>query len=395
MVSCRYGQCLRRTLLLASVGFCIHYLVLLSEQPAEFKPSRTLELQVSSQVESDLPAVTAETVATGAPETTQATETRAPRAPRALPVRAPVSLRNKNLILAGDSNDQRFFQALCRNLTGIFDPFKYINQVQIPRNGSNSGNISRVRWPEASKVGLCHDIQRNASVLFLFHFGLFSLHPQPAWYRTFAQMRAATHLPAIEPRGPRPKWAPGALPSTDLARWVWPEVASQHLPARPIILLAHSSLWDGMPVLEKIVGKRVSMMNDSEAEKQLTAHISDTNLTEWGWLERASAFIASFREGLGAKGLDVTSLVWRTNPNCPVLLKQGAVIVSNFSKLSAEAVRKEVAQAERSPWSECCLVDWRKHLEIHNESQCDHHHYSKAGYAVLISVLNECVSLTT
>jgi len=66
-----------------------------------------------------------------------------------------------------------------------------------------------------------------------------------------------------------------------------------------------------------------------------------TNLTEWGWLERASAFIASFREGLGAKGLDVTSLVWRTNPNCPVLLKQGAVIVSNFSKLSAEAVRKE------------------------------------------------------
>lgn len=75
---------------------------------------------------------------------------------------------------------------------------------------------------------------RNASVLFLFHFGLFSLHPQPAWYRTFAQMRAATHLPAVEPR---PKW-PGALPSTDLARWVWPEVASQHLPARPIILLA-------------------------------------------------------------------------------------------------------------------------------------------------------------
>ena len=72
------------------------------------RPSRILELQVSSQVESDLPAVTA---ATGAPETTQATET---RAPRALPVRAPVSLRNKNLILAGDSNDQRFFQALCR-----------------------------------------------------------------------------------------------------------------------------------------------------------------------------------------------------------------------------------------------------------------------------------------
>lgn len=41
------------------------------------------------------------------------------------------------------------------------DPFKYINQVQIPRNGSNSGNISRVRWPEASRVGLCHDIQRQ------------------------------------------------------------------------------------------------------------------------------------------------------------------------------------------------------------------------------------------
>lgn len=382
---CRYWQCLHRTLLLASVGFCIRYLVLLSEQPAEFKPFRT-ELQVS-QVESDLPAVTATVAAATAPETaTETTVATVASTARALPVRA-VSLRNRNLILAGDSNDQRFFQALCRNLTGTFDPFKYINQVQIFGNGSN---ISRVRWPQASEVGLCHDTKRNASVLFLFHFGLFSLHPQPAWYRTFAQMRAATHLPAIEPR---PK-QPGALPSTDLARWVWPEVALQHLPARPIILFAHSSLWDGMPVLEKIVGKRVSMMNDSEAEKQLTANISETNLTEWGWLERASAFIASFREGLGAKGLEVTSLVWRTNPNCPVLLKQGAVIVSNFSKLSAEVVRKEVA-SERSPWSECCLVDWRKHLEIHNESQCDHHHYSKAGYAVLISVLNDCVSLTS
>ena len=60
---------------------------------------------MSRQVESDpIHAVNAETpVATGAPETT-----------RALPVRAPVSLRNKNLIVAGDSNDQRFFQALCR-----------------------------------------------------------------------------------------------------------------------------------------------------------------------------------------------------------------------------------------------------------------------------------------
>eukprot|EP00435_Cladocopium_sp_Y103_P030756 s3789_g7.t1 len=306
---------------------------------------------------------------------------------RTLPVRTPVSLRNKNLIVAGDSNDQRFFRALCRNLTGIFDPVKYIKEVQIPSNG---GNFSRVRWPESSQVGLCHDIRRNASVLFLFHFGVFSLHPQTTWYRTFVQKRAKTHLPAIEPSLKQP----GAVPSTDLARWVWPEVVSQHLPTRPIILLAHSSLWDGIPVVEDIVGKSVVQMNDSEAEKQFTAHISETNLTDWGWLERASAFIAALREGLSAKGFDIASLVWRTNPNCPVLLRQGAVIVRNFSELSAEAVRTEVA-AGRPPWSECCLVDWRKHLEIHSESQCDHQHYGQAGYAVLISVLNECVSLTT
>ena len=96
---------------------------------------------------------------------------------------------------------------------------------------------------------------RNASVLFLFHFGLFSLHPQPAWYRTFAQMRAATHLPAIEPR---PK-QPGALPSTDLARWVWPEVALQYLPARPIILFAswHGFIGSGNATWQRWISMKI------------------------------------------------------------------------------------------------------------------------------------------
>lgn len=109
------------------------------------RPSRTLELQVSSQVESDLPAVTAETVATGAPETTQATETRAPRAPRALPVRAPVSLRNKNLILAGDSNDQRFFQALCRTEPG---------QGRQGRLGGVTSEVPSLPMMEYQKIGV-------------------------------------------------------------------------------------------------------------------------------------------------------------------------------------------------------------------------------------------------
>lgn len=50
---------------------------------------------------------------------------------------------------------------------------------------------------------------------------------------------------------------------------------------------AHSSLWDGLAVLEGIVGTRVSLMNTSQAERQLAVPISEARQSEGskvGWL---------------------------------------------------------------------------------------------------------------
>lgn len=81
-----------------------------------------------------------------------------------------VPLDGTNLVIAGDSNDQRFFVLFCRRLTGRFDPITYLGTFNLtdgPLNGS-------AFFPEQSRPAYCHDERRNCSVIFFFHYGLFS-----------------------------------------------------------------------------------------------------------------------------------------------------------------------------------------------------------------------------
>ena len=82
-------------------------------------------------------------------------------------------------------------------------------------------------------------IQKQKTFPFLKgeRWGLFSLAPQPHWYRTFAQRRQHTHFPEFQAKRDR------IVSSDHLARVVWPEIIMQ-LPMRPLIFFA--TWWDLM-----------------------------------------------------------------------------------------------------------------------------------------------------
>ncbi|CAK9062822.1 unnamed protein product [Durusdinium trenchii] len=292
------------------------------------------------------------------------------------------TLQGKNLILAGDSNDRQFFRFLCQHLTGRFDGVLVVDKMTNEEPGEYRG---RLTWPEQAKTLVCHDEARNASVVFLFHYGLFSLPPQPPWYLDFAKRRMGTHFLGIQGKAK-------IVPSTDLAKFIWPQIIQQHLPSRPLLLLVQSSMWDAFAVLESLTGKRVSQMNKLDVQTLYSVVFSHENLTHWGWLQRASEFIGMILEGVHSQGM-LATVLWRTNPNCPALPEEGSVTANALSGLFADAVRAEILQGS-APWGEICLVDWRKNLEIHSPKQCDKHHYTKEGYAAYLSSLKGCVLIS-
>ena len=66
-------------------------------------------------------------------------------------------------------------------------------------------------------------------------------------------------------------------------------------------------------------------------------------------------------------------------------------MISALSDLYSHQV---LASGNRPPWSQMCLVDWREKLPISREEQCDKHHYTKEGYGVYMSALQDCVSFS-
>lgn len=311
------------------------------------------------------------------PVTTSTVET--PPLLKPLPtVGGTISLKNRNLILVGDSNDRKFFFILCQHLGG------YITEIdKLLRPQDAAMFPGAVTWPTDAKNLLCHDEGRNASAMFLFHHGLFSLPPQASWYLDFAKRRMGTHFLGVRGKAI-------IISSTDLAHFIWPALIRQHLPSRPLLVLAQSSMWDSMAVLESVIGKRVSQMSDLDLQKLMTLSFSETNLTELRWLGRATEFITAIREGFTREGLQIESLFWRTNPDCPALPQDGSLVANALSRLCAEAVRHEM-KGGQPPWTEMCLVDWRSRLEITNPKQCDKHHYTKQGYAEYLAALKECL----
>ena len=282
-----------------------------------------------------------------------------------------VLLQGKNLILIGDSNDRQFFTILCHRLTGRMDRVHVVDKV----NCSSGEYQGQVTWPEGSKTLICHDEAHDSSVMFLFHYGLFSLPPQPTWYVDFAKRRMGSHFLGVRGKS-------RMVSSTDLASYIWPEVIAR-LPKRPAILLVQSSMWDAFAVLEGLTGKRVSQMTDADIEKQHVS-FSEANLSEWRWMQRAS----DLRSVEHAQE-NVALLLWRTNPNCPFKAVEGSVVAYTLSELFAKVVRKEIQEG----WRDVCLVDWRNQLEITSPKQCDKHHYTKEGYNAYLDALCRCISI--
>ena len=283
-----------------------------------------------------------------------------------------VLLQGKNLILMGDSNDRQFFTILCHRLTGRMDRVHVVDKVNC--SGEYQGQVT---WPEGSKTLICDDEAHNSSVMFLFHYGLFSLPPQPAWYVDFAKRRMGSHFLGVRGKS-------RMVSSTDLASYIWPEVIARHLPKRPAILLVQSSMWDAFAVLEGLTGKRVSQMTEKDIAVT-NVSFSEANLSAWHWMQRASEFLRSVEQAQE----NVAKLLWRTNPNCPFKAVEGSVVANALSELFAEVVRKEIQQG----WRDVCLVDWRSHLEITSPKQCDKHHYTKEGYNAYLHALSRCISI--
>lgn len=326
--------------------------------------------------------------------TKSASLTEQPRLPRLQPQEQPLlkqsgssrSLMGRNLVLAGDSNDERFFRYFCRRLTGEFDSILTTTEIVNPVASEYHGKI---RWPTMASVMTCHDRRRNISAAFVFHQGLYSIPPQPTWYLDFAHRRMHTHYPNAERKR-------GILPITDQARWIWPQVVLQLLPKRENILLLQSSMWDSMAVLEGVVGTRVSLM--TEAHENMTveagAHISATNLSTWGWLSRAEDVWSALLQGFQENGLDVVARLWRTNPDCPRLVHEGSAILNPLSRLYAEAV-KDAQAASAGAWLDTCIVDIRGYYLAPSPSQCDLHHFTKQGWEAYWTALSDCMQMPT
>ena len=289
-----------------------------------------------------------------------------------------ISLHGRNLVLAGDSNDERFFRFFCRRLTGIFDSIQYISEIVSPLAGEYHG---RIRWPGAARIMACHDSGRNISAIFLFHQGLYSLPPQPEWYAGFAKRRLQSHYLAVEGKQ-------RIIPTTDQALFIWPQVVRQLLPQRENILLFQSSMWDSFAVLEGITGTRVSQMTEAHEQMTVAARLSRRNLTDWGWLDRAAASLSAFRQGFQENGLEVAAVLWRTNANCPQRVSEGSAIAIPLNGLYAEAV-----QEARGRLNITCTADLLKHFDVQRPDQCDKHHVTTPGHEAYWIALSDCVLL--
>ena len=296
-----------------------------------------------------------------------------------------ISLIGRNLVIAGDSNDERFFLYFCRRLTGEFNSILHTTELVNPVASEYHGKI---RWPTMASVMTCHDRRRNISAAFVFHQGLYSIPPQPTWYLDFAHRRMRTHYPNAE--GKR-----GILPITDQARWIWPQVVLQLLPKRENILLLQSSMWDSVAVLEGVVGTRVSLMREAQDNMtvEVGAHISAANLSTWGWLTRAEDVWSALLQGFQENGLEVVARLWRTNPDCPRLVREGSAILNPLSRLYAEAV-KDARASWAGAWSDACIVDLRGYYVTPSPSQCDRH-FTKQGWEAYWTALSDCMQLPT
>jgi hypothetical protein len=199
----------------------------------------------------------------------------------------PTALIGRNLIIAGDSNDGRFFEYFCRAHSSSATE----EVTQSSTSLESPYGEALVSFPNYSNIRYCHIPQHNASVMYFFHFGLMGESPEPPWHTECTKKREYSHLAQIgEDRL--------MIPATNLAKFVWPRTVDDHLPKRPVIFLTQSSLWDSVCFKES---------------KPETSEVTRQELYEWGWGDRVESFLKAVHDS----SLGVERILWRTNPNCP------------------------------------------------------------------------------
>jgi len=281
----------------------------------------------------------------------------------------PDSLRGKNLIIIGDSNDRFTTTALCMTYGTGYNPV---------RDMEGDTENSKITGNDGTSMGSCDLDKYNASVRFVRHNGALSAEP---------------HLPfhlfscgnAQRGKGDLKRADGTAVTSvTDLAKFYWPTFFKT-MPKRPINLMMQSSVYDSVLAYEFLRDHRrpITIAQDGLEEQGWIAH--EEGIAAWRWIEHASTFVSAVKDSL--QGENVEHIVWRTNSNCPGNHEKNAAratLIKTASEMQAQVVRAAIAEKQEA-WTRVELLDFAKLFD--SQGRCNGVHYEAPGYKAIIEDL--------
>jgi len=279
----------------------------------------------------------------------------------------PRSLRGRNLIISGDSNDREFVIRMCREFNGDLQTLPSARLFY-----GNPWGAKSISYPPESQPRKCEFDRFNASFLFLFHMGVSGDKPEESWHHGPVERRSESHWPQVG--GMHVQITP-----KELLRYVWPAAIRTLLPTRPMIFLTQSSLWDTVPFVESTGCSQYTVKRAAKTWQYgsyVVDHVSTSacqQIFASEWFERASDYLQWLRHG----SIHPDMIMWRTTPNCPFKQEFLQALHGRLAKVVVEAVRN----ATEGPWARVKLVDWRSHYEVTSDSQCNGIHYNNDGYS--------------
>lgn len=281
------------------------------------------------------------------------------------------ALRGKNVLIAGDSNDRNFVTSVCKWMGDQGLHVELVN-VKAFHISNRSADL-----PELVQPRICHVKTLNASIVSAFHYGVATIAPASGLHKKFAE--ACNHLPYHKVvQNFERVHAPIFVSSDYISKELWPALVRDHLPRRPLHVVAQSSIWDSVPVVLDALKRKKHPGLASSPEEPEFAHAFMAN---YNWTDKASIFIAAIR-----RSLDATQIIWRTTAGCPF-----GNPISKVSQLQRKAIAEKITSGE-SPWEGVQLLDWAAHFDVKGGHSCDSKtergvHYRPEGYWALFEQL--------
>lgn len=273
--------------------------------------------------------------------------------------RLPNMFRGQVVVLIGDSNDRNALQALCQMYDGYsyhIDPIFSIDE-SVPLHMLQCSD---------DRPLICNVDAYNFTAVQLWHFGAMSTKGQPYWHSWSLQDGDRSCM--------LPQFDNGTKlhESDHLVKTWYPRVIADIAMSRPTVVVAQSSLWDSVLLVEYLrqhggkvpIAQGWSMMD--------------------GWIDHATELVQSISDSR----IPFKQLCWRTNPNCPF---ESDHFIEGMSKLQAEAVRKMIAD-QQGPWAGVCLIDWQAEIYVEDRKKCDGLHYKTDAYEKLWNTAWEVIA---